>query len=362
MRFLLCLLALPFARSLPFNVNTAEQALNTSDSTISSLQARAKDTPSDFFELKKYANLASVAYCIKRDLQEEKTIGDQPEQCPSPACSHEGISHYEIIKVLKFDGWRDVGSCFVAVDHNQKTLYLTFRGTYSVHDWVNNLDAFLTDYTPLVHTEGIMKPKKKMNCDGCQVHEGFSSFVKNNGPQVVAEMIKLKKKYPKYQIVVSGHSLGGAMALLCGIELRLLGFDTLLVTLAGPKVGNAELVKFANHLFKTDKTVRHINKHKSFETLDVGYVRMVHKHDIVPLLPPTSHYQHAGYEYFLSERGMKQTPETIVRRGVDYVEDSELSYTDMMPTGFSRADHVNYFFKVTSCNRVELADDEDLDD
>lgn len=303
--------------------------------------------PSDFFELKKYANLASVAYCLNAGLRESMPIGNQGETCPSLACSHEGIDHYKVLKTFRFDGWFDVGSSFIAVDLHEKTLYLTFRGTASTQDWINNFVAYLVDYTPLVFGNGIDANKRK--CDGCKIHKGFNSFVLQNGVLVVKEVIKLKKEYPEYQIVVSGHSLGAVMALLAGIELRLLGYDTLVVTLAGPKVGNEEFANFANELFQTDKAVKRINEHQSFEHLDVGYVRMIHKHDIVPLLPPSRIYHHAGYEYYLSNRGVEQTPSSVIRRGTDYVEDWEMSYHDMIPSGFSRDDHVNYFFLVTSC-------------
>lgn len=308
---------------------------------------------SDYYELVKYANLASVGYCLNKGLLDSFSIGNQTSSCPSPACQHDGISHYEIIKTFRFNAWFDVGSSFVAVDHAAKTLYLTFRGTNLAQDWLNNLDAFLVDYTPLVDLDNDFEPELKVACDGCKIHKGFSAFVKHNGAEVVQYIADLKQKWPQYHIVVTGHSLGAAMALICGVEFRLLGYDTLVVTLAGPKVGNAQFVKFANKIFATDNVIRHIDKHNSFETLDVGYIRMVHKHDMVPLLPPTKHYRHAGYEYYLSSRGMEQTHKSVIRRATDYVEDGEMDYLDMIPSGFSRADHVNYFFKVTSCKAAQ---------
>lgn len=313
--------------------------------------AEDKLGPSDYFELKKFANLASVAYCLNAGLRESKSIGNQGDTCPSAACSHDGIDHYKVLKTFRFGSWFDVGSSFIAVDHQQQTLYLTFRGTASIPDWINNFAACLVDYTPLVFSNGINAKLQK--CDECKIHRGFNSFVLQNGIEVVKEMIKLKKEFPDYHIVVTGHSLGGAMALLTGVELRLLGYDALVVTLAGPKVGNQEFVDFANKLLQTEKSVELINIHKSFERLDVGYVRMIHKHDIVPLLPPSRAYHHGGYEYYLSNRGAEQTPDSVIRRGIDYVEDSDMSYHDMIPSGFNREDHVNYFFPVTSCNAPE---------
>lgn len=328
--------------------------INSTVSQQSQVQQYSFSDHSDFSELVKYANLASVAYCLNKGLSDSFAIGKQKSSCPSPACQHEGISHFKIIKTFRFNAWFDVGSCFVAVDHAAQTLYLTFRGTNLAQDWLNNLDAFLVDYEPLVFLEtNKINAELNTKCKGCKIHKGFSAFVKHNGAEVVQYIIDLKKKWPLYHVVVTGHSLGGAMALICGVELRLMGYDTLVVTLAGPKVGNAQFVEYANKLFKTDELIKHIDKHDSFETLDIGYVRMVHKHDIVPLLPPTKHYMHAGYEYFLSSRGMEQTPKLVVRRAKDYVEDCDLSYMDMIPSEFSRADHVNYFFKVTSCKPRE---------
>lgn len=302
----------------------------------------------DFNELQKYAHLSSVAYCLKKGLG-KGPLGEQGEKCPANSCTDESISDMKVAKTFNFNNWFMVGSGFIAVDPATKSIYLVFRGTASVQDWMNNLNALPVNYQPLV--VGWEKfHVKSSKCKDCKMHKGFHNFIKTNGEQIVKEVVKWKEMHSDYRIVVTGHSLGAALAIVTGVELRLLGHETLVVTLAGPKVGNENFKNFVDDLFDTDEVQEHIEEEHSFDTLCTGFIRMVHRHDIIPLLPPSSLYKHSGYEYFLSKAGAPQTPKTVERRGTDYIEESEdLEYLAMLPTGFSRADHTEYFFKITGC-------------
>lgn len=301
----------------------------------------------DFMQLVKYANLASVAYCVS-ELQ-VGTIGGQPKNCPSTPCFYPPIAELDIVEVFDFIGWFDVGSGYVAVDHTSETVYLSFRGTKSRQDWINNLIWLPVKYTPLVEENGYQL-QLRLRCKGCYVHKGFNAFVKTNVAVIVKRVIQLMEQNKDYRLRVTGHSLGAAVAIFCGIELRLLGYDTLVTTMGGPKVGNTQFCNFVDRLFETDNVVRHIGETHSFDDLDVGLIRMYHIHDIVPLLPPTSQYQHSGYEYYLSAEGLDQPPEMVIRKGRAYVEKSdEAAYRDLLPGGFNRNDHTYYFIHVTLC-------------
>lgn len=304
----------------------------------------------DYFQLIKYATLASTSYCI-----EDLGLGlFRGQRCVSYACGAESLSTVEIVHIFNFLGWFDVGSGLAAVDKTTQTIYLSFRGTITGQDWTNNMIAIPVDYSPMVTGDGGFDVKLDKSCSGCKVHKGFNAYVKSNAKAVIKRVVELKEQYRGYRVVVTGHSLGAAIAIFTGIELRLLGYDTLVVTLAGPKIGNDKFAEYVDDLFNTNDVVKHISSKHSFDDLSTGLVRMVHVHDIVPNLPPLRWFKHSGYEYYLSNKGYNQRPSSVERRGLDYVEESDLAtYRELLPSAFSRFDHVSYFFKVTTC----LADD-----
>jgi hypothetical protein len=67
-------------------------------------------------------------------------------------------------------------------------------------------------------------------------------------PKLVTEVEKGRKKFPGYPLVVTGHSLGGAMATVTATALRSLeefkhlSQNILLYTYGAPMVGNPELI------------------------------------------------------------------------------------------------------------------------
>ncbi len=47
-------------------------------------------------------------------------------------------------------------------------------------------------------------------CEGCLVHDGFYAAEQACILTVVEEVRKLKRRFPAYTVVVTGHSLGAA--------------------------------------------------------------------------------------------------------------------------------------------------------
>ena len=76
---------------------------------------------------------------------------------------------------------------------SQSAIYVVFRGSTSIEDWANNLDAVLTDYP---------------RCSGCEVHKGFYKAQQSVISYVTNSVKTLKEKYPSYTVIVTGHSLG----------------------------------------------------------------------------------------------------------------------------------------------------------
>jgi pimeloyl-ACP methyl ester carboxylesterase len=103
----------------------------------------------------------------------------------------------------------------VAVDNTKKLVVVSFRGSVSVRNWLTNFDI------PLVPTD---------ICSGCLVHQGWWSAWFEARATVLAAIIGTCDKYPDYQLVLTGHSAGGAIATLAAAELRKMGYTAALVS------------------------------------------------------------------------------------------------------------------------------------
>jgi hypothetical protein len=118
----------------------------------------------------------------------------------------------------------------------------------------------------------------------------------------------------KVTIRVTGHSLGGAMATLCALKLKLKGFENVeLVTFGSPRLGNHHFSRFMK-LVLPDTTARFVNGG-----------------DPVPMYPPKiMYYAHVGKTYSLGEKMREQTR----RQGKDV--DEELYEYKKGPCGITR--------------------------
>ena len=102
------------------------------------------------------------------------------------------------------------------------------------------------------------------------VHKGFLEITQNLLNDTVNNIYECRN------IILTGHSLGGAIALLMGIELNDMGYNVKTYTFGQPKIGDNNL-----------------NRMIGFQNY-----RFVHDKDIVPHLPPFPEYQHQCNEIF----------------------------------------------------------------
>jgi triacylglycerol lipase len=160
----------------------------------------------------------------------------------------------------------------VLVKHEGDTVFVVFPGTDSIADWQTDLRA----------------GKVEFNSQG-RVHEGFDEA----HASVIEEVIEQIGKGSRHRrIIVSGHSLGGALAMLCALQLWDCGIVVDAVyTFGAPRVGNGSFT-------------RHYNANLHDETY-----RIENQDDPVPYLPPwLMGYRHAGTEVLLGERSLTVAP------------------------------------------------------
>ncbi|KAG5929725.1 hypothetical protein E4U42_004884 [Claviceps africana] len=195
-------------------------------------------------------------------------------------------------------------------------IVVAFRGTYSITNTIVDLSTVPQKYVPYPapddgdgggdggyndeeqdeHIPG--RQARGRECHNCTVHMGFLQSWKSAREAVVPKLKALKKKYPSYQIRLVGHSLGGAVACLAALELKLsLGWDDLVVTTFGePRVGNHQLARYIDMAFSLDDGGVSDPEHRA-------YRRVTHNNDPVPLLPleEWGYRSHAGEVYIAKQ-------------------------------------------------------------
>ncbi|KAI3396447.1 hypothetical protein diail_12167 [Diaporthe ilicicola] len=167
---------------------------------------------------------------------------------------------------------------YVAVDSVRKEIVVAFRGSSGLRNWIADL-IFLQ--VPCNYTTG------------CAVHSGFKIAWESISEYTLDFVQAAFATYPGYTLVVTGHSLGGAVGTLAAIELRNLGYACDLYTYGSPRVGNLALVKFVTYQSGAE-------------------YRATHYDDPVPRLPPILFgYFHTSPEYWLASGPATHTSYTI---------------------------------------------------
>jgi hypothetical protein len=170
---------------------------------------------------------------------------------------------------------------YVAIDDSLSTVYIVFRGTTDLQNWITNLDAFKAADLRLPNCGG--------NDADILVHDGFYDAYQSVQSQL-AQALQLLKNNGKgnYKIVVTGHSLGAALATLAGIQLvcDAPSDDQSLVVYnyGSPRIGNGAFFMFVSGTIGGKMQL----------------LRHTHWRDPVPHLPLMDmDYHHAAREYFL---------------------------------------------------------------
>lgn len=190
----------------------------------------------DFEELHAYANRSKTAYASEAVIR----------------------SQYPATTRINAPGKTDV-RYFLEQDDKAKTQYITVRGTAGKKNFSEDLDVKIREDQKVV----------------IPVHEGF-----DKAAQAVYADVKPYLR-PDYKTYVTGHSLGGAIAVLI----------TIYIVEDGGKVDR--VVTFGQPKFTTAAGIKHLGF--------LPLTRVVDENDMVPALPPQKAYVHVGPELILLE-------------------------------------------------------------
>ena len=118
---------------------------------------------------------------------------------------------------------------YVGYLSSENAIYVVFRGTSSVKNYITDILFVKTPYTTFPECNAM-------------VYLGFFNAVQTVAPQVLDAVLKLKLQFPNYEVRVAGHSLGAGLAQLMSMDLIKNGINiTTLHTWGQPRTGNCSL-------------------------------------------------------------------------------------------------------------------------
>lgn len=235
-------------------------------------------------------------------------------------------------------------SCgYIVLDHEKKRrghgrIVVAFRGTYSIANTIVDLSTIPQEYVPypgspdnssdpnrmpkqkhqshsfldlIPRLPRLWKSKSKVikdepakvKCSNCTVHTGFWTSWQNTRPFVIGHLEYLRGKYPDYSLDLVGHSLGGAVAALAGLEFDALGWKPTVTTFGEPRVGNSGLRNYVDGVFELPR-----GNASTKGPNESRYRRVTHVDDPVPLLPlqEWGYRAHAG-EVYIAKPALQPT-------------------------------------------------------
>ncbi|KAK4250272.1 Alpha/Beta hydrolase protein [Corynascus novoguineensis] len=269
-------------------------------------------------DLKLYAQWSAASYC------NGEQEANQPVICNANTCSM--FSSHNATVVSSFIGSLSDIRGFIGLDPVDKQIVVSFRGSSSIQNWITD---FIFTQVPCDLTSG------------CLAHTGFLGAWNEVADRVFDGVKAARDANPDYKIVVTGHSLGGAVATIAAAYLRKDGYETDLYTYGSPRVGNHAFVDFV--------------------TLQSGgEYRVTHADDPVPRLPPILlNYRHTSPEYWIDP----DNKESVTLEEVKFCTGYSNIQCNGGTLGLNADSHGWYFQSLSSCgDATALLAAADLDD
>lgn len=156
---------------------------------------------------------------------------------------------------------------YIGYTPEQATIYVVFRGSESISNWISDLDMVLITYD-------------ENGCSDCKIHQGFYDAEKKFIADVLTQVKDLKAQFPSYSVMVTGHSLGAALATLTAIDVQSAGLGPVsMYNFGSPRVGDVAFSEWASY-YMTDHN------------------RITHHKDMIVHSPPYGDYQHVNREFY----------------------------------------------------------------
>lgn len=303
-----------------------------------------------------FAKLSSLAYCLFTDGWSSTNAG-----CPLYCNDDTTFENVTLYKVWKPNESLSAGvATLFYIDHGRKANIINFRGSTTFNNWIVDISLGMTNYEPISIKKGIISNMNSREYEGCKVHSGFYEAAEQTWDIVNKTIDAMCSNFSDYKTIVIGHSLGGAVSQLIGIELDLLGYRPLILSWGSPRVGNTKFVNYLDGMFDPN-----ISYSKIQEGILFGNIRHEHKGDIVPYTPPPS-YQHGGLKIYINKVDTSPSSSEIIVYSPHYKRNSSYlsqvikvvkslmklgeEYEDASFIEVTRNAHRNYYINQGACS------------
>jgi pimeloyl-ACP methyl ester carboxylesterase len=280
-----------------------------------------------FSSLEELARIVDISYCVG------STGIQEPFRCLSRCSEFPG---FELVTIWNTGPLLSDSCGYIAISHppHPKRVIVAFRGTYSIANTIADLSTTPSEYLPFpsdndnesictsaseANTQlsaGLLpqllsQPSRRSNtrkpaeCTNCTVHAGFLTSWRNTRCTIIPRVETALQENPDYQLVLVGHSLGGAVAALAALEFQGRGWTPQVTTFGEPRIGNVALNTYIDKQFGLSNA--------SVPAEDALYRRVTHVDDPVPLLPlgEWGYRMHAG-EVFISKSSLAPSREDLL--------------------------------------------------
>lgn len=198
---------------------------------------------------------------------------------------------------------------FTRIYSNHDYIIIVHRGTQKKHDWF--ISNFPFRRKKLIHFDGSIENKVK-------VHRGFQSTldfgdITSNQTSLQAIFKYLEKlKIDDRKIVITGHSMGGALATILATKLRYW------ISIQNQAVDKSKHIKpiYLVATFGAPAVGGEDFKDFYAELKDCTY-RMVNEFDAVPFAPPFFGYRHVGKEFWHGSEATKTKESKQIKQTIE---------------------------------------------
>ncbi|KAH3682741.1 hypothetical protein WICPIJ_006276 [Wickerhamomyces pijperi] len=247
---------------------------------------------------------------------------------------------------------------FFSVEHvseeenDDGAIILTFKGKTTSEDYLSEINLNLIDYKPLTQDA-----QNVFDCHDCKIHKSTFERFKTLEEDVFHGVELLTETFPDYKLIITGHSTGGSLAMIAGLELSLLGYNPLVVSYGNPKIFNRALSDYVDKLLETETVFKQVSA--AGNNIEKGLLRAVHQGDYIPLLPPGSQFVQPGLELLIEKNELPHPKSVVTYRGKanNLVHDVGFSVWDIfsfnLGTIFHYDQHLHYFYDFQSCGEED---------